>query len=341
MSEMAFDDHSNETSSLEKAAILLLSLGEQDASKILKKLAKREVQRVGAAMASLTNIEVPTVVGVIDSFMDTVTGQAGLSVGTEDYIRRALVGAVGEDKAGSLLERILGGHTKGLDKLKWMEPRTVAEFIMNEHPQIQAIVLSYLEPDQAATVLSYFADNKARIDLLLRVAALDSVPPSALQELNSVLENQVSSQVSTRFASLGGAKVAAEIMNNIESRSEEEIMQGIREADEALSTEIQDLMFVFDNLSDVDDRGIQVLLREVSTDNLVVAMKGADEILKDKIFANMSKRAAELLADDLETKGPVKVSDVESAQKEILTIARRLAEAGEINLGGAGAEEMI
>jgi len=341
MSELAIEAENSEIAPLDRAAILLLALGEQDAAKVLKQLARREVQRVGSAMAGLKDVEVPMVVSVVDDFMETVTGQSGLSVGTEDYIKRALVGAMGEDKAVGLLDRILGGHTKGLDKLKWMEPRTVAEFIINEHPQIQAIVLSYLEPEQAATVLSYFTDNQTRVDLMLRVAALDAVPPAALQELNTVLEHQVSSQVSGRFASLGGTKVAAEILNNVESRLEEEIMDGIRDSDEGLSSEIQDLMFVFDNLADVDDRGIQVLLREVSTDNLVLALKGADEILKDKIFGNMSKRAAELLADDLETKGPVKISEVESAQKEILVIARRLAEAGEINLGGAGAEEMI
>jgi flagellar motor switch protein FliG len=201
-------------------------------------------------------------------------------------------------------------------------------------------VLSYLEADQAAEVLSFLPDPAARAEAIVRVATLDSVPPSALQELNAVLEEQVAQRSSTRFAQLGGTRVAAEIMNNLESRAEEEVMERVREVNETLSEEIQELMFVFDNLLQVDDRGIQVLLREVSTDNLVLALKGADDALKEKIFTNMSKRAAELLKDDLEAKGPVRVSEVEAAQKEILVIARRLAEAGEISLGGGG-DEMI
>jgi len=337
MSEVATRD---KIESVDRAAILLLALGEEDASRVLKHLDPREVQRVGSAMAALGSINTGQVSSVLDSFLDTVSGQSGLTVGASEYIRKMLVSALGEDKARSLLDRILGGNTGGLDKLKWMDARNIAEFILREHPQIQAIVLSYLEPDQAAEVLEFFPDAASRAEVLTRVAQLESVPPTALQELNAVLEEQVSQRAPTRFAQLGGSKVAAEILNNMKAGAETEIMAGIKEANEALSNEISELMFIFDNLLDVDDRGIQVLLREVSTDNLVLALKGADDVLKEKIFGNMSKRAAELLRDDLEAKGPVRITEVEAAQKEILIIARRLSEAGEISLGGSG-DEMI
>jgi flagellar motor switch protein FliG len=322
--------------SVDRAAILLLALGEEDAARVLKHLDPREVQRVGSAMASLANIDTGQISVVMDAFLDTVTGQSGLTIGASETIRRMLVGALGEEKAGALLERILGGNTGGLDKLKWMDSRTVAEFILHEHPQIQAIVLSHLEADQAAEVLAYLTDTEAKVDLLMRIATLESVPPNALLELNAVLEEQVSGRPAARFAQLGGTKVAAEIMNNLEAGAEEAILAGIRASNETLGNQIQDLMFIFDNLLEVEDRGIQVLLSEVSTDNLVLALKGADDPLKEKIFSNMSKRAAELLKDDLEAKGPVRVSEVEGAQKEILIIARRLADAGEIMLGGSG-----
>ena len=325
---------------VDRAAIFLLALGEDDASRVLKHLDPREVQRVGAAMAALGNVDMNQVASVLRTFLDTVTGQSGLTIGSAEYIRKMLIGALGEEKARTLLERILGGNTAGLDKLKWMDPRTIAEFIVHEHPQIQAIVLSYLEADQAAEVLSFFPDAASRSEVIVRVATLDSVPPTALQELNAVLEEQVTKRSATRFAQLGGTRVAAEIMNNLESKTEEEVMNGVREADAALSEQIQELMFVFENLMDIDDRGIQVLLREVSSENLVLALKGTDDALKARIFANMSKRAAELLKDDLEAKGPVRVSEVEAAQKEILVIARRLSEAGELSLGGGG-DEMI
>lgn len=247
-----------------------------------------------------------------------------------------LTQALGEDKASSLIDRILiGGNTTGLDTLKWMESRAVADMIRYEHPQIQAIVISYLDPDQSAEILSNF-DEKVRLDIVMRVAALETVQPQALQELNAILEKQFSGGASGQTSKIGGVKRAADIMNFMESSVEGPLMDSIKEVDNDLGTAIEDLMFVFDNLKDVDDRGIQALLREVSSDNLILALKGSDEELKEKIFKNMSKRAAELLRDDLEAKGPVKVSEVEASQKEILTIARRMADAGEISLGGSG-----
>jgi len=327
-------------SPVDQAAILLMSLGEADAAAVLKHMGPKEVQRVGAAMSRLANIEQEQVHIVLSNFMEQVRNLTGLGVGSDSYIRGMLVTALGEDKANGLVDRILlGGNTSGLDTLKWMEARSISDIVRNEHPQIQAIVLAYLDSDQSAEVLAYFPDA-VRLDIMMRISALDTVQPGALQELNDILEKQFSGNSGAQTTSMGGYKCAAEIMNNLDSTIEGELMEAIKEVDEDLGNQIQDLMFVFDNLRDVDDRGIQALLREVSSDLLIIALKGSDNDLQEKIFANMSKRAAELLRDDLEAKGPVKLSEVEGAQKEILTIARRMADAGEIMLGGSG-EQML
>ena len=326
--------------SVDQAAILLMSLGEADAAEVLKHLGPKEVQRIGAAMTQLSNVQQQDVQGVMSEFLDEVRTLTGLGVGADSYIRNMLVTALGEDKANGLIDRILlGGNTTGLDTLKWMDARSVADIIRNEHPQIQAIVIAYLDADQSAEILS-FLPEKVRIDIMMRVASLDTVQPSALQELNDILEKQFSGNASSQTKAMGGYKVAAEIMNNLDGSIEADLMDSIREIDEDMGNQIQDLMFVFDNLKDVDDRGIQALLREVSSDVLIIALKGADTDLQEKIFKNMSKRAAELLRDDLEAKPPVRLTEVESAQKESLTIARRMADSGEIVLGGSG-DQMI
>ena len=326
---------------VDKAAVLLLSLGETDAAQVLRHMGPKEVQRVGVAMAQMRNVHREQVEQVMSEFVEIVGDQTSLGVGSDSYIRKMLTSALGEDKANGLIDRILlGGNTSGLDSLKWMEPRAVADVIRYEHPQIQAIVVAYLDPDQAGEVLGHF-DHKVRLDIILRVSSLNTVQPAALKELNTILEKQFSGNSNASRTTLGGIKRAADIMNFLDSSVEGQLMDSIREIDDSLSVQIEDLMFVFNNLSDVDDRGIQALLREVSSDVLVLALKGSDEGVKEKIFKNMSKRASELLRDDLEAKGPVRVSDVETAQKEILTIARRMAEAGEIVLGGKGGEEMI
>jgi len=327
-------------SKVDQAAILLMSLGETTAAEVLKHMGPKEVQRLGTAMASLNNVQQYEVEVVLNNFMDEVRTQTGLGMGSDGYIRNMLVSALGEDKAHGLIDRILlGGNTTGLDTLKWMDARSVADIIRNEHPQIQAIVLAYLDGDQSAEILSYFPE-KVRLDVMMRVASLDTVQPTALQELNDILEKQFSGNAGSQTKDIGGYKTAAEIINNLDSTIGGELMDSIREIDEDLGTQIQDLMFVFENLNEVDDKAIQALLREISSDVLILALKGADDNLQEKIFANMSKRAAELLRDDLEAKGPVKISDVETAQKEILTVARRMADAGEIQLGGSG-EEMV
>ena len=328
-------------SRIDQAAVLLMSLGEKDAAAVLRHLGPKDVQRLGSAMTQLQNIERAQVEDIVNSFLNEARTLTGLGMGADSYIRNMLVEALGEDKANSVVDRILlGGNTTGLDTLKWMDPRSVADLIRNEHPQIQAIVIAYLDADQAADVLKNLQD-KQRLDIIMRVAALDSVHPSALQELNDILEKQFSGNASSQTKQMGGTKVAAEIMNNMEGSMESELMESIKEVDEDLGAQIQDLMFVFEDLKNVDDRGIQAMLREVSSEVLILALKGSDDELKEKIFKNMSKRAAELLRDDLESKGPVRVSEVEGAQKEILLIARRMADSGEIQLAGGGGEAMI
>lgn len=326
---------------VDRAAILLMSLGEASASEVLKHMDPKEVQIVGAAMAQLNNVSRGQVTKVLNDFCSTVKEETGLGLGTDEYVRSVLKKALGDDKAENVIDRILqGGNTKGLETLKWMDSRAVSEIIRLEHPQIIAIVLSYLEPDQSAEVLALFPD-RVRVDVLMRIATLDGIQPAALNELNDIMEKQFTGKNNVKSSSVGGLKSAANILNFIDSSMEGEIMDSVKEVDADLGQNIQDLMFVFDNLNAVDDRDIQTILREISSESLVLALKGADEELKDKILNNMSKRAAEMLRDDLEAKGPVRLSEVEGAQKEILSVARRLAEAGDISLGGSGGEEYV
>ena len=326
---------------VEKAAILLLSLSEEDAAQILKHLEPKQVQKLGAEMARIDDMTQAKITAVHKNFIDEIQNYSTIGFQSQDFVKRALTAALGEDKAAILIDQILmGSGAKGLDSLKWMGSKQVASIIRNEHPQIQTIVLSYLEPEQSAEILSQFPE-KVRLDLLMRVANLEEVQPAALQELNEIMEKQFAGQAGTQAAKMGGLKSAADIMNYLDTNIEGQLMDAIREQDEELSQQIQDLMFVFDNLVDVDDRGIQAILREVQQDSLLKAIKGADEELKNKITANMSKRAAEMLVDDLEALGPVRISEVETAQKEILSVARRLADAGEIMLGGGGGEEFL
>jgi len=328
-----------ELTNVQKAAVLLISLGEADAAEVLRYLGQKEVQQLGLAMSNLDNIPQSSVESVMADFMEAISDQTSIGINNDHYIKEMLSQALGSDRAQTLVDRILmTTNTSGLESLKWMDSRQVAEIIRYEHPQIQAVVIAYLDPDQAAHVLQRFDEN-VRLEIMMRITSLDEIQPSALQELNDILESQFSGATS-QSASLGGLKTTANIMNYFDSNTEQELMEKIREVDEALGDQISEMMFVFDNLIDVEDRGIQVILREINTDTLVVALKGAETGLQDKVFKNMSKRAAELLRDDLEAKGPVRVSEVEDAQKEILSVARRLADEGEIVLGGGGEEMM-
>ncbi|MEI7035941.1 flagellar motor switch protein FliG [Fulvimonas yonginensis] len=327
--------HEPQITGAQRAAILLLTLGEQDAAEVLKHLSARDVQAVGQAMASLTSVSREQVDQVLTRLHDDLGRQTALGVGTEEYIRKILTNALGESKAGSLIDRILlGRSSKGLESLKWMEGRAIAEMIGQEHPQIIALVLAHLEPDQAAEVLGYLP-SRARSDAVMRIATLDGVQPHALNELDEIMERQFSGNTNKlKSASVGGLKAAANILNAMETSREAELMAAIRSQDPNLSTKIEDLMFVFDDLVELDDRSMQALLREVPSPRLIVALKGAEPAIREKMFANMSKRAADMLRDDLEVAGPVRVSEVDAAQKEILGIARRLADAGQITLGG-------
>ncbi len=326
-------------SGAEQAAVLLMSLGEGAAAEIMKHLGPKEVQKVGEAMATIGNVTKGQVTHVVSDFAETLGTHTALGTGNEDYLRNVLNNALGNEKAGQLIDRILVGRSsKGLEALKWMEPRAISEIIRFEHPQIIAIVLSYLDSDQAAAVLTLLPENQ-QSDIMMRIASLDGIQPSALQELDEILEKQFEGTGSSiKSSSVGGTKTAANILNFMETSIEAKIMEKVKELDSDMGQSIEDLMFVFDNLIDLDDRSIQALLREVSSDSLILALKGADEGLKEKIFKNMSKRAAEMLRDDLEARGPVRVSDMENSQKEILSIARRMADAGDISLGGSGEE---
>ena len=335
------DKKDAERSGTERAAILLLTLGEQEAAQVLKHMGAKEVQRIGAAMAKLANVSKEEVHTVISDFSSAVESQTSVGVGAEDFLRKVLVDALGQEKASSIIDRIsIGRSTKGLEALKWMDARAVAELVRLEHPQIIAIVLAYLEADQSAEILTCLPANM-RSDVVVRIATLDGVQPSALTELDDIMEKQFAGKGSTRTSALGGAKAAANIINNLEPSQEGVIMEQIVQTDEALGSRIQDLIFVFNNLLEVDDRSMQELLRQVSSDKLLLAMKGCEDAMKEKIFKNMSQRAAEMLKDDLESKGPVRISEVEGAQKEILQAARKLAEAGTISLGGKGGEQYV
>ena len=328
-------------SGVERSALLMLGLGEKHAAEILRHMGPKEVQEIGLAMASLSNVTNSQMELVMQKFVDAIGEQTSLGMGSDEYIRNMLTSALGADKASGIIDRILlGRNSKGLEQLKWMDPRAIAELIRLEHPQIIAIVMSFLDPDQAAGVLSEFPD-RVRTDVIMRVATLDGIQPAALQELDEILEKQFSGGSNVKSSALGGVKKAADILNFVDGAIESKVIEQISEADEELSQGIQDNMFVFENLIDVDDRGMQTLLREVSSDQLLLALRGAPEPLREKIFKNMSSRAAEMLKDDLEAAAPAKLSDVEAAQKEILTVARRLSDAGEINLGGSGGEEFV
>jgi len=318
------------------AAILLMALGEQEAADILKHMEPKEVQALGEAMASLEGVSQDQISGILDKFVGNIKNESSLSLGTHDYLKKTLTRALGREKAGSMLSQIqIENGSRGLETLKWMNPRAVANVIRNEHPQIIAIVLSHLDREHAGQVLGLLP-TEIHTDILFRVTKLDTIHPAALKELDEIIERRFEENPETELTGLGGVMVAAEILNGVSTEIETEVLEKLGEIDADLAEEVKEKMFIFDNLMAVDDRGMQTLLREVSTDKLVIALKGAAVELQDKIFKNMSSRAADLLRDDLEAKGPVRLADVEEAQKEILTTAHRLSEDGQISLGGKG-----
>jgi len=327
--------------STEKAALLLLAVGQDRAASVLRNMGPKEVQIIGATMANLGSISAEMVDLVLEDFIMQIKDETGLGMDSDTYIRNMLTEALGADKAGSIIDRILlGANSKGIDQLKWMDTRSIADLLRLEHPQIVATVLSLLDADQSAEVLTLLPENM-RSDLLMRVATMEGVQPAAIKELDDMMEKQLTGSDSVKSSSIGGVDAAANILNFIDGAVSEEMMEAINENSAELAQEIQDKMFVFSDLSSVDDRGIQTLLREVSTDQLLVALRGVDDALKEKIFGNMSKRAAEMLRDDLEAAPPTKLSEVEQAQKDILGIAKKLSDAGEIALGSGGGDELV
>ena len=326
---------------IEKGAILLLSLGEEGASEVFKHLGPREVQKLGKAMSNLQNVTREKVESVLSAFRLRAEEKSPLGLNSREYLRTVLTKALGDDKAGNLIDRIMqGGDTSGIDGLKWMDSAAVAELIRNEHPQIIATILVHLERDQASEILALLIE-RLRNDVLLRIATLDGIQPSALRELNDVLTKLLSGSDNIKQAAMGGVRAAAEILNFMSGNAESGLIESVREYDADLAQKILDEMFVFENLLDIEDRGIQLLLREIQSESLIVALKGASEVLREKLFGNMSQRAAEMLRDDLDAKGPVRVSEVEAEQKEILKIVRRLADEGQISLGGKGDDAYV
>jgi len=322
-----------------RAAILLLALGEDEAAEVMKHLGPREVQKLGAAMATLNNVEHGQVEEALVEFKTATSEKSSFGQDSDEFIRSVLTKALGDDIASGLLNRILQSRdANGIESLKWMDAQKVADLIRNEHPQIIATILVHLEPDQASEILSFFTD-RLRQDVMLRIATLDGVKPAALKELNDVLTKLLSGNENLNKKQIGGIRAAAEIMNFMGGGNEVTVMDGLKEYDSEMAQKIMDEMFIFDDIIKIDDKGIQVILREVSSEILIVALKGSSEEMREKIFKNMSSRAAEMMKEDLETKGPVKLSEVEAQQKAILQIVRRLADEDQIMLGGQGGDD--
>ncbi|MBX3642867.1 MAG: flagellar motor switch protein FliG [Rubrivivax sp.] len=326
---------------VENAAILLMSLGEEQASEVFRHLAPKEVQRMGETIAKLRTVSRERVDQVLQKFNDEAGGQSMLVDDNDEYVRSVLKRALGEDKANLLLDRILqGDDVSGIESLKWMEPAAVAELMRHEHPQIVAAILVHLESDHAAEVLKVFSERQ-RNEVLVRVATLDGIQPSAMRDLNEVLNNVLAGSDRAKKSNLGGVKPAAEIINMLGTTLETSALDYIRGADNELAQKILDNMFTFDDLERLDDKGIQSLLKEVQSESLVIALKGATPELRDKIFKNMSTRAAETLREDLEARGPVRVAEVEAEQKELLKVVRRLSDEGVISIGGGGDDDFL
>ncbi len=326
---------------IEDGAVLLLTLGEEEAANVLRHLPPRDVQKIGAVMAGMRNVPRDRINSVLARFHEDAQMQTGVGTDADAYLRAVLTKALGTDKAGFLIERILHtGDTTGIESLKWMDPASVAELIRSEHPQIIATILVHLEADQSAAILNRLSE-RTRSDVLLRIATLDGIQPAALRELNDVLLKMLSGNEQVKRAKLGGIKTAAEILNFVGASSEQLILGAVKDFDADLAQKIIDEMFTFDNLGDMDDRSVQTMLREVPNDMLVISLKGASMELREKMLKNMPKRAAEQLRDDLEAKGPMRVSEVETQQKEILKIVRRLAEEGQVVLTAAGEDDYV
>ncbi len=338
---MARDSGTFDDTGLEDAAILVMSLGEEEAAEVFKHLQPKEVQRLGETIARMKAVSRERYTTVLDKFIELAEAESMLVPDTDEYVKAVLRKALGEDKANLLIDRILqGSDVSGIESLKWMDAQSVAELLRNEHPQIVAAILVHLEYDQAAEVLKQFTERQ-RNEVMIRVATLDGIQPAALKDLNDVLGKVLSGGERSRKASLGGIKPAAEILNMLGSAAETSVLDYVRESDADLAQKITDSMFTFDDLEKLDDKGMQALLKEVQTDSLVIALKGATPEMREKVFKNMSSRAAETLREDLESRGPVRLSEVENEQKEMLKVVRRLMDEGQIQLATGGDDEFV
>ena len=320
--------------STQRAAVLMLLLGEEQASDIIRFLNPKEVQALGAAMVQVQDLSQEAINVVLDEFVATIKKQTSLALGTADYVEKVFKRALGDDKAASVLGRISpGAGSKGLEILSWMDARSIADMIQAEHPQVVAIILSVLEPMVAADVLA-FLPMDSRAEVIQRVASLETVQPSAMVELEAIMKKQFSTNSSAKSSSFGGVKAAASIMNLTKTALEAAVMGGLRDLDPDMMQKIQDNMFTFENLTGVDNKGIQTIMRNVEPDLMMKALKGASDAVKDKFLGNMSERARGMFKDDMEALGPMRLADVEEAQKIIMRAARKLADAGDLVLGG-------
>ncbi len=321
-------------SGTEKSAVMLMTLGEDQAAEVFKHLNNKEVQQLSMAVSNMRQVSNAELAEVLTEFEEAAIQYAALNINTNDYLRSVLVKALGEDRAASLLEDILEKHesASGIESLNYMEPQTVADIIRDEHPQIIATILVHLKRNLAADVLELF-DERQRNDIMLRIATFGGVQPAALAELTEVLNNLLDGQ-NLKRSKMGGVRTAAEIINLMKSQQEEGVIGAMRDYDGELAQRIIDEMFLFENLIEVDNRSIQRILQDVSSDSLVIALKGCNEELREHFLRNMSTRAAEIVRDDLESRSPVRMSQVENEQKSILLIVRRLMETGEIVIGG-------
>jgi flagellar motor switch protein FliG len=326
---------------LQDAAVLLMSLGEEEAAEVFKHLSPKEVQKLGEAIAKTKSITRERVDDVVTKFTNIAAAQSLLVSDSGDYVRSVLKRALGDDKAALLIDRILqGGDVSGIESLKWMDPLSVAELLRNEHPQIVAAILVHLDFDQSADILKNLTERQ-RNEVMLRIATMEGIQPTALKDLNEVLFKVLAGGDKIRKASLGGIKTAAEMINLMGTVIEGTVLESIRGHDPDLAQKIMDKMFVFDDVMKLDDKAIQMILKEVASESLIVALKGAGPELKEKFLANMSSRAAETLREDLESRGPMRLSEVEAQQKEILKTVRRLADEGQIVIAAGGDDAMV
>ena len=326
---------------LEDAAILLISMGEEEAAEVFRHLTPKEAQKLGEKMARTKTIQRDRYERVLLRFEEQVHDAGLLELDTDEYVRRVMRRALGDDKANLLIDRIVRvNDAPGIDNLKWMDPAAVADLLRREHPQIVAVILVHLEPEQVSEVLRRFPEGH-RNEVMIRLATLDGVQPAALKELSDVLSKVLAGGDRMRKANMGGVKSAAEVLNLLGTAIEASVLDYIRETDSDLAQKITDSMFTFDDLMRVDDRGIQALLKEVQSESLLVALKGATDDLREKIFRNMSSRAAETLREDLDSRGPVRLSEVEAEQKEMLKIVRRLIDEGQIQMASGGDDQFV